>query len=125
MAPSIAVIGASADREKYGNKAVRAYADSGWTVYPVNPKGGEIEGHQVYTSLEQAPEDVERISVYLPPEKSLELLDAMKAKNPEKVYFNPGAESADLMKAAAEKGLPAVDACSIVAIGRRPAEFPA
>jgi len=125
MSKRVAIVGASSNREKYGNKAVRAYADSGWIVFPVNPKGGEIEGHKAYQDLESIPEDVERISVYLSPDQSLGLLDSMKAKRPEEVFFNPGAESDTLLRAAEEKGLHPKAVCSIVAIGRRPDEFPA
>ena len=46
--PTVAILGASADRSKFGNKAVRAFLARGYTVYPVNPKGGEIEGLAAY-----------------------------------------------------------------------------
>ena len=42
--PTVAILGASADRSKFGNKSVRAHAQAGYDVYPVNPKGGTIEG---------------------------------------------------------------------------------
>ena len=44
MTKTIAIIGASADRAKFGNKAVRAFLQQGYTVYPVNPKETRIEG---------------------------------------------------------------------------------
>ena len=34
---NIAILGASRDSAKYGNKAVRAYASKGYGVYPINP----------------------------------------------------------------------------------------
>jgi len=121
---SVAIVGASADRTKYGNKGVRAYKDEGWEVYPVNPKGGEIEGLKTYESIGDVPDGVDRVSMYLPPAKSKELLDEIAAKNPGEVFFNPGSEDAAVMEAAKEKGLNAIDKCSIVAIGRSPSEFP-
>ena len=42
--PTVAVVGASADRRKFGNKSVRAHLAQGYDVYPVNPKAGEVEG---------------------------------------------------------------------------------
>jgi predicted CoA-binding protein len=33
----VAVIGASNDRHKFGNRAVRAYQQQGYTVIPINP----------------------------------------------------------------------------------------
>ena len=66
--PTVVIIGASSDRSKFGNKSVRAHAQTGYTVYPVNPKGGEIEGLKVYRSLaELPPGKLDRISVYLLP----------------------------------------------------------
>ena len=41
---TVVILGASADRSKYGNKAVRAFQQQGYAVYPVNPKEAEIEG---------------------------------------------------------------------------------
>ena len=51
MSQTIAIIGASTDRAKYGNKSVRAFKDGGWTVYPVNAKADEVEGLKAYASI--------------------------------------------------------------------------
>ena len=48
---SVAVIGASADRTKYGNKAVRAYQQQGYQVFPVSPKATELEGLPAFPSI--------------------------------------------------------------------------
>ena len=125
MANTIAVIGASTDRSKFGNKAVRAYKDEGWTVYPVNPKGGEIEGLNALTSIDDVPDGVDRVSMYLPPKVGLGMLDAIAAKHPKEVWFNPGSESDEVLQAARDKGLNPIAHCSIVAIGRSPAQYPA
>mgnify|MGYP001583149540 FL=1 len=54
--PSIAIIGASTDRTKVGNKAVRVYKDKGYQVYPIHPKATEIEGQKAYRSVLDVPE---------------------------------------------------------------------
>jgi acyl-CoA synthetase (NDP forming) len=59
--PSVAVIGASADRRKYGNKAVRAYLRQGWTVYPVNSHEPTIEGLPAYRSMRDLPAAPDRV----------------------------------------------------------------
>jgi hypothetical protein len=74
---TIAVLGASADRHKFGNKCVRAYRDAGYQVYPVNPAEREIEGLPAFRSLAELPAPVDRISVYLPPALTLSLLPAI------------------------------------------------
>ena len=124
MNRTIAIIGASTDRRKYGNKAVRAFKDGGWTVYPVNPKAGEVEGLPSYARIEDVPTPLDRISIYVPPTVGLELLDAIAAKKPVELFFNPGSESPEVMEAARTKGLNAINACSIVNIGLRPDQYP-
>lgn len=124
MTKSIAIVGASNDRRKYGNKAVRAFKDGGWTVYPVNPKGGEIEGLPVYADLSEVPAPVDRVSMYVPPEVGKEMLDAIAAKQPAEFFLNPGSEDEELMERARAKGLEPITACSIVNIGLSPAQYP-
>ena len=123
MAKTIAIIGASEARHKFGNKAVRAYRDAGWKVFPVNPHAAEIEGIKAYHRLADIPEPVDRVSVYLPPELSETLLDEIEQAKPEDVYFNPGSATPALIRAARGRGLVAHLSCSIVAIGSRPDAF--
>jgi hypothetical protein len=118
--PAVAVIGASNARDKFGNKAVRAYLRQGWTVYPVNPNEQEVEGLKSYASITDIPGPVERATLYLPPRLGLAVLEGVKAKGVEELYVNPGAESDELMARAEALGLNAIWACSIVEIGERP-----
>ena len=117
---TIAIIGASADRRKFGNKAVRAYAAEGYTVYPVNTNEATIEGLQVYRSVVDIPGEVERVSLYLHPEAGLSVLDEIAGKNVKEVFLNPGSESPTLLARASMLGLNVIQACSIVAIGQLP-----
>ncbi|HEX9943443.1 MAG TPA: CoA-binding protein, partial [Thermoanaerobaculia bacterium] len=87
---TIAVLGASKDRGKYGNKCVRAYKAAGYEVFPVNPGAEEIEGLKAYRRLADVPAELERISVYLPPPLTLELLPEIAEKGAGQVWFNPG-----------------------------------
>jgi predicted CoA-binding protein len=122
--PTAAILGASSDRSKYGNKSVRAHIAQGFDVYPINPKGGLIEDITVYKSLQEIPvKELDRISVYLPPELGMKMLPEIKAANAKEVWFNPGSESIELMVAAEEMGINAIVACSIVDIGSHPAEY--
>ena len=122
--PTVAILGASADRSKFGNKSVRAHARQGYQVYPVNPKGGEIEGLPVFRSLDEVPvEHLDRISVYLPPHIGLSLLDQIAAKGCDELYLNPGSESEELIRQARSRGLNVIVACSIVDVGVSPHEL--
>lgn len=120
---TVAIVGASADRTKYGNKSVRAYLRAGWDVYPVNPKGGKIEGLRVYRTLADIPVPLDRVSMYLPPEIGLRTLPDVKLVAPAEFFVNPGAESDELVAAARDLGLDPILACSIVEIGLRPEQF--
>jgi predicted CoA-binding protein len=122
--PTIAILGASSDRTKYGNKAVRAYLRQGYDVYPINPKGGEIEGLTVYGCLADVPVDhLTRISVYLPPVVGLKILPDIAAQGANELIFNPGSESDELLDAARELGLDPIVAGSILDVGVNPAEL--
>jgi predicted CoA-binding protein len=124
MTPNtVAVIGASGDRSKYGNAAVRAYARRGWHVYPVNGRGGTLEGMTAYASLRDVPVEIQRVTLYLPPEIGLQVLPDIAAANPPEFFVNPGAASPALAAASRELGLNPRLECSIVAIGELPGTY--
>ncbi len=118
----VAVIGASQNREKFGNKAVRAYVKHGDTVYPVNPNYAEIEGIPAYKSVLDIPDDLDRVTMYLPPERTLTVLDDI-AKKTKEIFFNPGSENNAVIRKAEELGLNLYLACSVIDIGFDPNEF--
>ncbi len=121
---TIAVVGASADRRKFGNKCVRAFRAAGWTVYPVHPTETQVEGLPVYRSVADVPtEQLDVVSVYLNPRVGVGVLPSFAAKSVGEVWFNPGAESEELLARAKEMGLHAIPACSIVGYGMSPYQF--
>jgi predicted CoA-binding protein len=123
--PTVAILGASADHTKFGNKSLRAHRHAGYEVYPVNPKGGTIEGLPVYASLTDVPVDhLDRVSVYLPPAVGLSMLGEIAAKGAAEVWFNPGSDSPEILAEAKRLGLRAVANCSIVDLGLSPGQFP-
>lgn len=124
MTGSIAIIGASTDRKKYGNKAVRAFVQGGWTVYPVNAKAAEIEGIKCYASIGDVPDPLDRISLYVPPNAGVSLLPEIARKPHKELFLNPGSESPELVEKAEAMGLRPIQACSVVNIGLRPEMFP-
>jgi len=119
--PTVAVVGASANPRKFGNKAVRAFRNAGYEVYPVNLKGGQIEGLTAYPSLAEVPlERLDSVSIYLPPATVLEVLDQVAAKDVGEVWLNPGTATREVVAKAEALGLNAIQACSILGVGERP-----
>ena len=123
MSKVVAIIGASPDRSKFSNKAVRAFVRQGYTVVPVHPKEASIEGLTAYKSVADIPGTVDMASVYLPPAVGIKVLDEIARKGVGEVWLNPGADSDDVIARARELKLHTIVACSIVGIGESPSSF--
>ena len=113
----VAVVGASSDRRKFGNRAVRAFLHQGYDVKPVNPNERTIEGLTVYPTIADVPGPVDVVSVYVPAHIGIDLLDEIAAKQPGEVWINPGAESQALVERARALGLSPILACSMIGLG--------
>lgn len=125
MTRTVAIIGASADRSKFGNKAVRAYTQLGWHVRPVNPKESTIEGLPAFSAFASIPDaHLDRVSIYLPPAVVLVILPDLQTKSISEVWFNPGCDTPEVLARARALGLNVIAGCSIVDLGVSPAEFP-
>jgi uncharacterized protein len=123
MAKTVAVVGASADRNKFGNKALRAFRAEGFTVIPINPNEREVEGLGTYASVLDVPGPIDMATVYVQPEVAERLLEEFEAKQIPEIWFNPGAESDTVIAEARRRRLNAIFACSIIGIGRNPSQF--
>jgi len=114
-----AVVGASTNREKYGNMVLRAYSQKGMKVFPVNPRADEIEGMRCYSSLADIPEKVRGISVITPPKITEQVVDAAVAAGVEYIWMQPGAESPEAVRKAGKSGLKVIadGSCFLVVAG--------
>ena len=120
MSKVVAVIGASSNRNKFGNRAVRAFQQQGYTVVPINPHEAAVEGLKAYASVLDVPGAIDMASFYLPPEIGLQVIDDVARKGIPEVWLNPGAESDALVARANALHIQPIVACSIVAIGQNP-----
>lgn len=120
---TVAVVGASSDRGKFGNKALRAFRDAGHTVVPINPHEREVEGIPAYPSVLDVPGPIDMATVYVQPDVAFRLLDEFEQKRIPEIWVNPGAESDELLDEARRRRLNVISACSIVGIGRSPSQF--
>ena len=123
MAKVVAVIGASNDRSKFGNRAVRAYRLQGHTVIPINPHENEVEGLKAYKSVLDVPGTIDMASFYVPPEVGEQVMREVAKKGIAEVWLNPGAESDRLIQQAQALHIEPIIACSIVAMGQDPYAF--
>ena len=123
MPKTVAVVGASSDRSKFGNKALRAFQAEGYRVIPINPNEREVEGLATYASVLDVPEPIEMATVYVQPAVTLGLLDEFERKKIPEVWINPGAEDAAVINEARRRKMKLIFACSIVGIGRSPYQF--
>ena len=123
MGKIVAIIGASADRSKFSNKAVRAFARQGYTVIPINPREAESEGWKAYKSVLDVPGPIDMASLYLPPSVGERVIEELAKKGIAEVWVNPGAESDALVARAYELKVKPIVACSILGIGESPSAF--
>jgi predicted CoA-binding protein len=116
-----AVVGASTNRDKYGNKVLRAFKQRALTVYPVNPREQEIEGLRCYPQLRQLPEPIRGLSVITPPPVTEQVVEELPASGARFIWMQPGAESDAAVAQAEELGLTVIAGgpCLLVTLGFR------
>ena len=120
MGKVVAVIGASSDRSKFGNKAVRAFTRQGYTVVPIHPKEQEVEGLKAYASVLDVPGPVDMATMYLAPAVGMKVIEEVAKKGIPEVWLNPGADSPELAERSRALGLRTIVACSILGVGESP-----
>jgi hypothetical protein len=123
MPKTVAVVGASTDRRKFGNKALRAFAHQGYAVVAINPNAREVEGQPTYASVLDVPGEIDMATVYVRPEIGVRVMEELAAKNVPEVWLNPGADGPAVVARAAELGLKTIQACSIIGIGESPRSY--
>lgn len=116
-----AVVGASTDREKYGNKVLRAYFQSGREAWPINPKAKDVEGHPAFADLRALPGVPRGISVITPPSVTEKVVEEAAALGVKFIWMQPGAESAAAVKKAEDAGMAVIadGSCFLVVAGYR------
>jgi predicted CoA-binding protein len=118
---AFAVVGASTNQDKYGNKVLRCYLQHGKKVYPINPRAEVIEGVRCYKSIQELPSNVKSISVITPPKITEQVVLEAKQKGIENIWMQPGAESPEAIQIAqnANINLLAGGICILVVLGYR------
>ena len=123
MSKTVAVIGASSHRHKYGNKALRAFARQGYTVIAINPNESTVEGLATYASVLDVPGPIDMATVYVPGHIGVKVLDDIARKGIPEVWLNPGADDDAVLARAKTLGVKVIQACSVMAIGDSPGRY--
>jgi hypothetical protein len=119
----VAIIGASNDRRKFGNKALRAFRHQGYRVIPVNPNEKMVEGIPAVPSVLDIEGPVDMATVYVQPDVGVGVMEQVAAKRISEVWLNPGADDPDVVQKARSLGVEPILACSIIGIGESPSDY--
>lgn len=123
MPKTVVVVGASSNRSKFGNKALRAFEHQGYRVIPINPHEQEVEGHKAYASVLDVPGEIDMATVYVPGHIGVKVIDELAKRGIANIWLNPGADEPEVVARARELGLKTTQACSIIAIGESPGRY--
>ena len=111
---NVAVLGASNKSDRYSYKAVKMLSEKGHVPFPVHPGLDDIEGVPVYKSLQEIPEPLDTITVYLSAVNSDRIAESILESRARRVIFNPGAENPGLGARIRAEGVEVMEACTLV-----------
>ena len=119
-----AVVGASQDRAKYGNKVLRVYQQNALDVVPVNPSATEVEGLTAYKDLASVPGDIDGVSIITPPPITERVIQDALRRGITNFWIQPGAEHAGAIQAAETAGANVIHGgpCILVSLRFRDAD---
>jgi predicted CoA-binding protein len=103
-----AVVGATDNPDKYGNRIVKNLKNRGYEVYPVNPKLGRLEDLKCYPNLGEIPVKVDVVDFVVPPSATEALLKDCKRLGLERIWLQPGSESEEAINYCHANGLKVV-----------------
>lgn len=109
---TIAVVGASSNKDKPAYSIPRYLQKAGFRIIPVSPKGGELFGEPVRTSLTEIDEPVDVVDVFRPAEEAPGLAHEAAAIGAKALWLQAGISSDEASEIAAAAGLKVVmDTC--------------
>jgi hypothetical protein len=107
-----AVVGVSADPEKYGHIIYNDLLEAGYTVYAVNPRMQQVGDQPCYPDLASLPVKPDVVNLVVPPAVAEAVIDDCITLGLQRVWFQPGAESDAAIAKAQAAGLHVVaNAC--------------
>lgn len=107
------VIGASENRARYANKAIRTLLQKDYDVIALGKRKGEVKGVEIQTEIKPN-QDIDTVTLYINPNLQKQYEDFLLDLNPRRVIFNPGTENPDLQARLEEAGIETLSACTLV-----------
>ena len=109
---TIAVVGLSSRPGRPSFEVATYLADHGYRIIPVNPRGGEMFGEPVRTSLAEIGEPVDAVDVFRPAEETPEIARQAAAIGAKVLWLQEGIHSDEAQRIAEEAGMTFVsDTC--------------
>ena len=118
MGANTLIIGASHKPHRFAFKALEALQAHQHSVLLFSPKGGEIAGLPVYSTLTSIDEAVDTVTLYVNPQRLSPLLSDIIALSPRRVIFNPGTESVEAYKRLKQAGIEPIVDCTLIMLQR-------
>lgn len=102
---TVAVVGLSTDPTKAAHSVPAAMQAYGWRVIPVNPHAEELLGEKVYRRLADIPEPVDVVNVFRPAAETADVVRQAAEIGAKAVWLQLGIISSEARAIAAEHGM--------------------
>lgn len=109
------IIGATTNPGRYAYLAARMLTEYNHEIVPVGIKDGAVFGRDILDIFARpVVENVDTVTLYIGPQRQPEHIDYILGLKPKRIIFNPGTENDEFIRRAEEKGIEALEACTLV-----------
>ena len=107
------VLGASENKERISFLAITRLVAQGFPVVAIGKKAGRVNNIEIITEQKHF-ENIDTVTLYLNPAHQKAYYNYIFSLHPKRIIFNPGAENEELVNMAKQKGVRAMEACTLV-----------
>jgi predicted CoA-binding protein len=107
------VLGASANPARYSFLAINKLREHDHPVIAIGKRPALVADVTVQDKTAQIT-DLDTVSIYLNTDNQKNYIDYIISQHPRRVIFNPGAENPEFEMMLADKGIKAIEACTLV-----------
>lgn len=112
---TVAVVGATDARHKFGSTIYRDLKGKGFTVYPVNRRRSTVDGDPAYPDLASLPVTPTIVNIVVPPEQTMKVVEQARELGLGNIWIQPGAADDAVHDYVNRHGMNAIiDACIMV-----------